>query len=74
MSWYKVSNSSFNGLPQDIPSLRKMMLEGDEMVRYHIVYQLAKVGDYETVKSAAENDSSELVRNMAEQCLKRTGF
>ena len=73
MNWLKQilsTISEFNG-PPTLEEAQKLYQEGDKMVRYHAVYFLAKHGDYETVRFAAENDPSELVRNMSKKILSK---
>lgn len=72
MSWFKKTSTitDFSGPPKDLNDARYKYDNGDEMVRYHIVYELSKLGDTEYVTKAL-SDKSELVRNMANQCFKR---
>lgn len=60
-----------NGPPKNVQEARNWYRNGSEMVRYHVVYMLAKdFSDWETVEFAAENDTSELVREMAKSILR----
>jgi hypothetical protein len=72
MSWFSKSNSitNFSGPPKDLNDARYRYDNGDEMVRYHVVYELSKLGDKEYLIKALD-DENQLVRDMARQCLKR---
>ena len=73
MSWFKKSEIfEFSNNPRTINEARRLYEQGDEMVRYHVVYELSNLGDIETVEHAYKYDSSELVRNMAKKCIEKT--
>ena len=69
MNWYKRATiTEFNGPSKSLAEAQQRYLDGTEMVRYHAIWELAKMGDWDLVVQA-KKDSSPLVRRMAKQIL-----
>lgn len=72
MSWYKKATiEEFNAPPQTTSEAKRRYFEGNEMVRYHVLYDLARMGEWDVVELAMKRDKSSLVRSMAKSLLEK---